>query len=425
MSTAFPKIIVGTTLVMEIMLGSILTFSNLHSPYAFVGIDYWVFAAAGHVFSQGGPIYSQSAILHALYALNPVPRGIAHPGPTFTYLPGIAMLLVPFGKISYWAGFWLWSFLSLISVLWSVHCWWRWTRPHIPYWVWMSLIILSFPTLSGLHLGQFDAFLLGLLSLSYLAYRYQQWFWIGVLAILAAAIKPQLLLWLPFGYGLLVYRHPHYRWHFVGGIITAMIGLVIIPWLLRPFIWHGYFTAITSLGALQPNWSSLSALIRWLPGLQSASSGIADPWVDLIFVLGLTILGLWLRHLHSAAFTPAQFSATTNWMLYLAVPIFIWTAFTPYSHSNDLIILLPLLGWGLALKPTPTQRLWTWLPLILLLIGEGVETLVFQFIPTYNTVDSIALLLLLPVIIGWLRQPGFWFGQTPDPSPLPRPENAL
>ncbi|HVD03252.1 MAG TPA: glycosyltransferase family 87 protein [Candidatus Dormibacteraeota bacterium] len=253
-------ILVGL-LELEVVVTMLLTVSGRDG---FIAIDYWVLAAAGRLVSGGKVAYDHAALVRSMLRLSPL-ADAAHPGGGFAYAPWVAIAFAPFGRVSYWAGLIVWTAISAVSLVWSVGRWWAWWHPPISR-RWLTLATLvSYPVASGLRLGQLDAILLGLVTLSFAAFLSNRWFWVGAIAVMAAFAKPQDLLWLPIGYLLLTHGKRIELRRFLGG--SAGMGLIlgVGPVIVNHRAWEGYLQSLMSISRFQPDWASISGLMRWVP----------------------------------------------------------------------------------------------------------------------------------------------------------------
>jgi hypothetical protein len=383
-------------------------FLDVPSVRILAGFDYWVFAAAGRAVATGHLPYTPQAMTAALRALSPI--STAHPpGGAFAYMPWVAVVLVPFGLMPYWLGFGIWSVVSLGLLVWCIDCWWRWLRPSISRWAVQLAVLVSFPALSLLRLGQIDAFVLGIATLGFALHRRQMWFWVGVLAVVGFSLKPQALLWLPFGYLLLAGGNRTARWRGVAGMVAAAVAVVILPLALNRNAWDGYFKAVLSIGKGQPDIASLAGFVRWFPALNGLPIGLSSPVTDVLLVLGLGVIAAWVgRVLISPRWQRSD--PTDRWVALVAFPLLIWLASAPYLHDDDLVLILPIVMWGLSRDHLAVLRPVVWLVLIALVVDDGIQGLVLQFLPRSATPAPAALLLAL--ITCWL-----WVARPPGPAP--------
>lgn len=253
-------ILVGL-LELEVVVTMLLTVSGRDG---FIAIDYWVLAAAGRLVSGGKVAYDHAALVRSMLRLSPL-ADAAHPGGGFAYAPWVAIAFAPFGRVSYWAGLIVWTAISAVSLVWSVGRWWAWWHPPISR-RWLTLATLvSYPVASGLRLGQLDAILLGLVTLSFAAFLSNRWFWVGAIAVMAAFAKPQDLLWLPIGYLLLTHGKRIELRRFLGGSAGMGLLLGVGPVIVNHRAWEGYLQSLMSISRFQPDWASISGLMRWVP----------------------------------------------------------------------------------------------------------------------------------------------------------------
>jgi hypothetical protein len=324
-------------------------------------------------------------------------------------MPWVAVVLVPFGLMPYWLGFGIWSVVSLGLLVLCIDCWWRWLRPSIPRWAVQLAVLGSFPALSLLRLGQIDAFVLGIATLGFAMYRRQMWFWMGVLSVIGLSLKPQALLWLPFGYLLLVGGNRTARWRAGAGMAAAAIAVVILPLALNRNAWDGYARAALNIGKGQPDIASLVGFVRWFPALNRLPIGLNTPATDILAALGLGAIAAWVwRTLISPRWQHSD--PTDRWVALVAFPLLIWLASAPYLHDDDLVMVLPIVLWGLSRDHLAVWRPVIWLVLTALVVDDGIQGLVLQFLPRSAT--PAPAVLLLTVITCWL-----WVAWLPGRAP--------
>jgi hypothetical protein len=394
-------------------------FLDVPSVRVLAGIDYWVFAAAGRAVASGHSPYAPQAITAALRALRPISTADP-PGGVFAYMPWVAVVLVPFGLMPYWLGFGIWSVVSLALLVGCIDCWWRWLRPSISRWALQLAVLVSFPALSLLRLGQMDAFLLGITTLGFALYRRQRWFWVGVLAVVGVSLKPQALLWLPLGYILLAGGNRTARWRGVAGMVAAAVALVILPLALNRNAWDGYFKTFLSIGKGQPNIASLAGFVSWFPALNGLPIGLSSPVTDVLLVLGLGVIAAWVwRVLINPRWQ--QSDPTDRWVALVAFPLLIWLASAPYLHDDDLVLIMPIVLWGLSRDHLALRRPAVWLVLIALVVDDGIQGLVLQFLPRLATPAPAALLLAVITCCLWVARPPRPALEHPDLGAAPGP----
>ncbi len=372
---------------------------TVSSRAGFVAIDYWVLASAGRVVAGGRVAYDHAALVRSMLQLSPL-GDATHPGGGFAYAPWVAVALAPFGRVSYWAGLIVWTAISVVSLVWSIGRWWAWLKPPINR-RWLTLATLvSYPVASGLRLGQTDAILLGLVTISFAAFRSNHWFWVGAVAVVAASAKPQDLLWLPIGYLLLTYGRRVELRRFLGG--SAGMGLLLRtgPVLLNHRAWDGYLQSLMSISRFQPDWASISGLMRWVPLFNSDPGGIHSPFADAIFIAGISLIAVWVHRVLKTA-DSAFWSPTTRWAALAGYPLVVWLACVPYLHTEDLVLVLPFVIWGLAADPSALRRPALWVLLGGLEVANGVQALLIQVLPP--TASFTPAVLGLAVLVG-----GFW-----------------
>jgi hypothetical protein len=233
--------------------------------------------------------YDVAAVTAAQMSLRP-PVG---PLP-FPYPPSALPLLAPFGLLPFWPAFWLWTALS-VAAFWSAA---RNIASGLP------LAFAAPHMVLALVLGQTTLWIGALLIWGVVLLRSRPLL-AGVLFGIAAAIKPQFAVMVPFA--LLFGRH----WRAIGGSVGGFAAMILLSLPFGPFLW-----------------SEWAAMIGKHPGIVSGY-GLdvlgASPML-LIKVLGLPL------YLH------APFVALAIWL--------VWRAFR--SDNVKLRVLALLAGTLLA-----------------------------------------------------------------------------
>ncbi|MHB8314084.1 MAG: glycosyltransferase 87 family protein [Candidatus Dormibacteria bacterium] len=328
------------------------------------GNDYLIFLAASRLTSAGGNPYDAASVLRVAHHLAPW-MGLLPPAGGFAYLPWVAVATRPLSLAPFLVGFALWDCISLALIVWSTERWCCWLGgPLLRGWT-ILLVGLSSASIATLMLGQMDAWLLAGLTLSFGAYRRQWWAVAGVISVATTALKPQAVFLLPVGYMLLVWKTPPARAAYLRGAVAAAIALVGLPLVALPNLWANWWVGAVSFGrslSSQIDIASLQGLERWAPTSWGWRLAATDPVVMGIAGLGI-LAALWCywRVYISPAWLGAD--AVDRWMTIVAVPMALGLAVSPYLHTYDLLVCVPLLLWGLARHPGQLRSLPTWVVL--------------------------------------------------------------
>lgn len=256
----------------------------------------------------------------------------------FVYPPSALLVLAPFGLLPFWWAYGLWTLLTSTFFLWAIH------RAGAPWWTPL------FPAVALVAAVGQVTFLVGGLILFGLIHRDRQ-ILAGLLFGLAAAIKPQLLLFLPLA------AAADRRWLTlvtacavgagVCGIATLLFG--IKPWLS----WVGAINEFGQLifankGLLKRTATPYAALVRlgfdgsWAYALAPIAGLIVwltfrragDVSHRLIALVGAGVLvSPYAMNYELALFAPAvatmaRRASTRTWPIYLALAFFYGLAFT-------------------------------------------------------------------------------------------------
>jgi hypothetical protein len=223
----------------------------------------------------------------------------------------------------------------------------------------------------------------------------RRFFWAGLVAGFFVALKFEVAwpvaIFLPI---LLWHDRQALKHAFAGELLAGALCLVgPMLWLRSwPVEWLHKLEGFTrSIAHIQPDPAGLGGLLRLLPSDWHISPGLHDPitWVlVLICLVGFLLLG---RLLLSGQI---ELDARERLCVGLGAPLVLWSLCSPYGHSDDTLILLPmvllLLGaswrgladgwvWGLcaALAILPGYTL-----LSLLVLGPSANNLSFTALGT-------------------------------------------
>lgn len=297
----------------------------LHGPIT----AFSVFYDAARTLGQGANPY------HAV-------RGVAVDG-AFQYLPWVAILLRPITAIPYWTAFYLWVTLSGLLALGSTWALARaagWRRT----WPLVAGVAIWAVLWRGLLTGQMDGLELALETLAVLAAIRRRPAAAGAMAVVAALLKPQLLWLLPLALLVLAGRERQGTRFAVGGAVAA-VALVGAPAVLEPALvpaWaHSLLAFSSSIRSVQPDLAGLPGLLRFAPPGWGLRPGLASPPVLALLAPALVLIG-WLLQRAGTGRSWGQLPRATRVLWVAALPVGVWILVSPYSHSNDLLVLLPL-----------------------------------------------------------------------------------
>jgi hypothetical protein len=294
--------------------------------------DFSTFYEAGARLAEGIDPYSAlstAAWLHCIDQCS-ITNGFLSP-------PFVAQLLVPISKVNYVVACAAWALLGIAFMVAGGWCMCRVRSPQGRLTLLGAALIVANPvTVWGLLLGQFDALEFACCMGAWLALERKRGVWAGLL-LAGAAIKPQIAG--PFVlFVLLVYRQ---QWlPLVTGLAASFGALILIEVLTVPGLVGPFFHANGLMGGTllskQPDLVSVVQLFKFVQFNHSLSDAV---------VVGLTAFGIvccliayWL--LRGAA----KSQEGRFWLI--SVLTFAWVLLTPYDHSNDMVLMLPLLTWG-------------------------------------------------------------------------------
>ncbi len=339
----------------------------------------------------------------------------------FEYLPWVAFALSPFTRLPFSIALHLWVALSGAIALGSAWILARalgWRRP----WLLAASVGIWEVLWRGLLTGQVDGWLLGLEIVSILTACKGRYGWAGALAMVAALVKPQVMWVLPVALLWPALARNRAR-RYVLGAMAAGVVLLAGPAVLHPSLLAQWWASVgrfsTSIASIQPDLAGLPGLLRFAPAFWGLTPSPRDPVTFLIVAAGLAgiVRLIWTRPgLEARGDSDTELNLNPAWLAGMIMGT--WVLVAPYSHSNDLLVLLPLLA--LVVGPDfRAVREWevlgtlacmVVLPEFFLLVNpaEAIGRL---------SVASLAVAVLVAVAYRrspWRRAPGRWAGPSPS-----------
>jgi len=285
--------------------------------------------AAAELAHRGMSPYSQQALQSAEQALH-VPFSIGN----FPYLPIVAWLLTPATLQPFWISFAVLSVIGAAIAVTSLSVWVReagWKRAGLRIIAAMGSCVMFW----GFFFGQFDAVLLGGLVGSLVLMRRNRP-WLAGACMVVVLLKPELIWPLPIL--LFAVWTPQWAraWRFAAAAGVAVVaggaaGFVLVPGA------GAFFTNLMSFAGTvqttQPDLAGIPGLLITLPGGPVMGDGVVVIGAAAVVVLAWSCLtNSRLRALRDVERGVVPLTG-------LAV----WLACTPYAHTNDDVLLLPLL----------------------------------------------------------------------------------
>ncbi len=299
-----------------------------------IGGDFRVFYAAARLLAAAGNPYSGAHLNAYAQSIWPAP-GIRA---VFVNPPAAAILFLPLLNLSFWAAYATFTGLGVGAVLLTAGHLLRamgWRQPLVL----CLAVLVSWIGLSGLMLGQFDALLLAALLGSLILVRRRSYVGAGML-MGAAWLKPDLM-W-PAALLLAVALWPSRRAvvGYAGGLLLSSVALLLpAGWLLLPWL-----RSLLSFGSHLSSQTALAGLGGWAEAMGGGRllGATAATWLmaAAAAVAGLGLL--WLgRDLLRPRARGESLAWRADWAVALSLGLWLWL--TPYAHSNDDLLLLPLL----------------------------------------------------------------------------------
>jgi hypothetical protein len=328
-------------LVIGVSLGMVVVaLTHVFPPHAYgLASDFRVFYGAAKAIAAGKDPYSPDALIHFLQQADPYPR--QQPVLNyFAYLPITAVALVPLTFLPFWAAFVVLTALGaaaagVVTVFLLRDLGWSHDRL-------TAIVALVFwISFQGFLFGQVDALLLAVLGGAMLLAWHHRPLAAGlVLGVLW--LKPDLLWPAPIFLALGLWPDRRRISLFATGFATvSLVAILCSPGLLASW-WRALRRFSTGIGTTQPNLSGLPSLQQAAPSSWGLTGHLLTPGTLAVFalaLLGMVIFGRWL--VASSSWDGVTEVGRISWAV--SVPVGIWLAATPYAHSNDDLLLLPLL----------------------------------------------------------------------------------
>jgi arabinofuranan 3-O-arabinosyltransferase len=310
--------------------------------------------------------WKQLAIAHPPY---PLP---------YAYLPELAWLLTPLGHLSFRTANAIWLAVSLVCIGAGLGLLISIARRDAKHPDLATLLVcaatITVASVSGIAEGQVDGLLLLLAALA-LALLPKRRLLAGVMLGLAAALKPQVLWFVPLA--LLMVR----EWRTVVGMLIGGLGSLVLSLAIVPPSQLGEWLRQLVQGLPAPS-STVS-----LPGILTDLSGLT---AAVIVAVPLALLGLaalwWVRE---------RLDARTALGLGIVLSLLI----APHDYSHDLL-LLGVLGAVTALVAGWSRTL------VVAVVALDVASLLDLWLPApWDHVEALVVAALVVALI-WLARPG-------------------
>jgi hypothetical protein len=126
-----------------------------------------------------------------------------------------------------------------------------------------------------------------------------------------------------------------------------------------PVAWvHKLVGFTASLPHIQPDPAGLVGLVRVLPSSWGISPGLHDP---ITWILVLLCLGAFFLLGRSLLRGDLDMEGRERLCVGLTVPLLLWSLCSPYGHSDDILILLPVVLLLLSSNWRGLRDSWVWL----------------------------------------------------------------
>jgi hypothetical protein len=355
-------------LVIGVSVGMVvLALARVFPPHAYgLASDFRVLYGAAKAMAAGQDPYAPHVLLRFLQLADPY----SYQQPAlnyFAYLPVTAVALEPLTLLPFWVAFVVLTALGagaagVVTVFLLRDLGWSHDR------LTAAVALVSWVSFQGFLYGQVDALLLAALGGAMLLAWHNRPLAAGlVLGFLW--VKPDLLWPAPIFLALALW--PDRRrvlWFASGFAAISLVALLTSPGRLTSW-GHALVRFSAGIGTTQPDLSGLPSLQQAAPSAWGLSGHLLTPGTLAVLSLalvGMAIFGAWL--VTSTAWAGVTEVGRVSWAV--SVPVGIWLAATPYAHSNDDLLLLPLLVLilGRDVRRLHGAGLWLAVAVVLLLL---------------------------------------------------------
>ena len=277
--------------------------------------------------------------------LNSDVYNILYANVAFNYPPSLFIFVIPFLFLPYTVTFWMWTFMSLLSLFLSIYlCFKLYIRPVPIYYVLLTFAVFTslFPTQMTLEAGQLNLITLFLMTASFYKLHTSgenQQIISGLLLGVAGALK-LIPLFLIFYY--------LYQKKYVSVVITILtfifFNLIIVLWGIKLSLVGIYLANISHVVQLLPNSWALTAITNGYD--QSLTSFFINKFGEVLdssrnyLVISATIFNTSITLL-LAYFRSKSSSGSSGWPLFSALLIIATLFPTPFTWEHHLVWLYP------------------------------------------------------------------------------------
>ncbi len=210
----------------------------------------------------------------------------------------------------------------------------EWSRPVLV----AMLVTTSWTAIFGFYLGKPEALLFAAAAGGVLLIWRGAFFWAGAL-VGFLLVKPTVTLPVLVFLALALWPERRAIARYLGGLLASTViflglGCWLIPqWLSAVF---RYSKQIGSQEAI----AGLSGLLHVFPAQWGFRTGLSSPFTWGILAIGLVGLG-WVAQRIATPGAWSDSRARVAWAA--ALPVAMWVLVTPYAHTYDDVLLIPLL----------------------------------------------------------------------------------
>jgi len=339
-----------------------------------IGLDYRVFVAAGELIRSGNSDFLYQPNSAVFRAIGPA---------AFVYPPWAVLFMVPWSMFPMGLGLVMWTVLGLGAMVAGLRaCGVRDWRP-------LTLMMVSFPALFALGLGQSSFLFVGVVAFAVAAMERGEIGRSGIYLALGGW-KPHLL----GGFGILWLTDPRRWWRQAVGAVAMTIVLVIASALVLPGSWSAWITFLTDRvgnDASAVLEASLPSLVSFLTGSSSAV---------LWTIVGIAALSLLATTVVVIRRRARSLEAT------LALVFATWLLIAPHVLVYDVLILVVPLSMAFQTRLRRDVVVTGTLLLLGLSIGPILTQTQIDAWGRALNVSTLSLMVAAAVFMYWT-----WFGE--------------
>jgi hypothetical protein len=305
-------------------------------PYGLSG-DFRLFYSASKLFWEGRNPYNLHALgiveqhsLHYSY-LQSTPTAYVNP-------PILAAILWPFTRLPYWDAYTAFVVLGIVlagGATWYLATGLGWRHPGIL----AGITALSWFELLGLTEGQLDTYLLAIL-VGAIVFCWREHYLGAGLVMGLFWLKPDILWPAALFMGLVLLPHKRDLVRYLAGLASTSICCVAVGVNFLPTWFHHIVSFGQNVG-IQPDLAGLPGLLGPARTSFGLSSGIHS-WVTLTVITLAILTFIAIAWLIPKNAKWQRLDRRQQFLWATSLPLGVWLLASPYVHTNDDLLSLPL-----------------------------------------------------------------------------------